>query len=78
MLSEGVHMSIASSVDRVRDHLCSKGIYGDVAELCEMRGDCTWVVTCPECGTMFTLDEDEHEELLRWSQSSGQSCGINA
>lgn len=70
-------MSIASSVDRVRDHLCSKGIYGDVAELCEMRGDCVWVVTCPECGTMFTLDDDEHDELLSWSRSAGQSCGIH-
>lgn len=71
-------MSIASGVDRVLDHLCSKGIYGDVAELCEMRGDCTWVVTCPECGTMFSLDDEEYDELLNWSQSSGQSCGISA
>jgi hypothetical protein len=35
-------------------------------------------VTCPECGTMFTLDEDEYLDLLRWSQTSGQSCGISA
>ncbi|HCG29072.1 MAG TPA: hypothetical protein DEU95_04855, partial [Chloroflexi bacterium] len=67
-----------SSIDRVRDHLCTKGIFGDVAELCEMRGDCTWVVTCPDCGTMFTLDDDEHDELLSWSRAAGQSCGISA
>jgi hypothetical protein len=43
-----------------------------------MRGDCTWVVTCPDCGTMFTLDDDEHDELLSWSRAAGQSCGISA
>jgi hypothetical protein len=68
--------SAAAAVDRVRDHLCSKGLFGDVAEMCEMRGDCVWVVTCPECKTSFTLDDDEYEELLAWSRDSGQSCGI--
>lgn len=65
-----------STVDRVRDHLCSKGLFGDVAEMCEMRGDCVWVVTCPDCKATFTLDDDEYDELLAWSRSSGQSCGI--
>jgi hypothetical protein len=66
----------SSTVDDVREHLCSKGLYGDVAEWCEMRGDCVFVVSCPECGRMFTLDEDEYDELLAWSRSSDQSCGI--
>lgn len=69
-------MSLALSVDGIREHLCSKGIYGDVAELCEMRGDCVFIVTCPDCNTSFTIDEDEYHELLTWSRSSGQSCGI--
>jgi hypothetical protein len=71
-------MSVASTTADVREHLCSKGLYGNVAEWCEMRGDCVFVVTCPDCGASFTLDEDEYDELLRWSQSSGQSCGISA
>lgn len=69
--------STASSVDAVRDHLCSKGLFGDVAEMCEMRGDCVWVVTCPDCAKTFSLDDDEYDELVAWSQSSGQSCGIS-
>jgi hypothetical protein len=70
-------LSTSPTVDRVRDHLCAKGLYGDVAELCEMRGDCVWVITCPDCKTTFTLDEDEYDELLAWSRSSGQSCGVS-
>jgi hypothetical protein len=65
-----------SPVDQVRDHLCSKGLFGDVTELCEMRGDCVWVVTCPDCSKTFTLDEDEYDELLRWSRMPGQTCGV--
>jgi hypothetical protein len=41
-----------------------------------MRGDCVFVVTCPDCGQAFTLDEDGYEELLHWSRTSGESCGI--
>ena len=65
------------AVDLVREHLSTKGLFGDVAELCETRGDCVFVVTCPDCNSRFTLDEDEYEDLLRWSRSSQQSCGIS-
>lgn len=68
--------STSSLVDQVREHLCSKGLYGDVTEWCEMRGDCVWVVTCPDCRQAFTLDEDTYDELLAWSRSADQSCGI--
>jgi hypothetical protein len=64
------------TVDEVREHLCSKGLYGDVTQWCEMRGDCVWVVTCPDCHHAFTLDEDDYEALVAWSRSSGQSCGV--
>jgi hypothetical protein len=65
-----------SIVDEIRQHLCGKGLYGDVTEWCEMRGDCVWVITCPDCRRMYTLDDDAYEELVAWSRSSGQSCGI--
>jgi hypothetical protein len=78
--TKGCDMTISattgSTVDRVREHLCSKGLYGDVAELCEMRGDCCYVITCPDCKRTFTLDDDEYDELLAWSRSSGQACGV--
>ena len=68
--------TISPVVDLVRQHLCGKGLYGDVTEWCEMRGDCVWVITCPDCRQMFTLDEDGYQELVAWSQSEGQNCGI--
>jgi hypothetical protein len=63
-------------LDTVRDHLCAKNLFGDVTEWCEMRGDCVYVVTCPDCRTTFTLNDDEYDELVHWSQVSGQACGI--
>lgn len=65
-----------TAVDRVIEHLCSKGLFGDVAELCESRNDCVVVVTCPDCGHMFTLDDDEYDVLLNWSRTTTQSCGV--
>src|SRR5690606_665694 len=49
-----------SVVDQVLTHLCHKGLYGDVVEWCEMRNDCVYVVTCPECRTSFTLLDEEY------------------
>ena len=37
-------------VERVLSHLCSKEVYGDVTEWCEMRNDCVIVVRCPRRG----------------------------
>ena len=65
------------TVDRVIEHLCSKGLFGDIAELCETRGDCVFVVTCPDCKSMFTLDEDDYDALVRWSRSAEQRCGVH-
>ena len=65
-----------STVDQILIHLCAKGLYGDVTEWCEMRNDCVFVVTCPDCGDMFTLDEDEYEDLVRLSRAEPGSCGI--
>lgn len=66
----------SSQAARILQHLCSKGLYGDVTEWCEMRGDCVWVVTCPDCHTSFTIDDDEYEELVALSRAEGQSCGV--
>ena len=58
------------------EHLCGKGIYGDVIEWCEMRHDCVFVVTCPDCSDTFTLTEDEYELLVKLSEEGGLACGI--
>lgn len=66
-------------VHEVLAHLCDKGLYGDVSEWCEMRHDCVYVVTCPDCSERFTLDEQEYEELLRLSLATeGRACGIRS
>lgn len=65
-----------SLVDEILTHLCGKGLFGDVTEWCEMRHDCVYVVTCPDCRQSFTLNEDEYEFLIRRSQVVGLSCGI--
>ncbi|MDI3341663.1 MAG: hypothetical protein QJR03_14155 [Sphaerobacter sp.] len=63
-------------VDAVLAHLCHKGLHGDVAEWCEMRHDCVYVVTCPECGASFTLLEEEYDVLIERSRQVGWTCGL--
>ena len=65
-----------SLVDQVHDHLCSKGLFGDVAQWCEMRHDCVWVVKCPECGETFPLEEEEYDLLVQRSNEIGNACGV--
>jgi hypothetical protein len=65
-----------SFVDEVLGHLCSKGIFGDVTQWCEMRHDCVYVVTCPDCSETFTLTEDEYDLLVVRSKDEALSCGI--
>lgn len=64
------------TVEHILAHLCSKELYGDVTEWCEMRNDCVIVVRCPDCNEMFTLDDAEYEELLRLSRNEPRACGI--
>lgn len=70
-------LSSTSVVDLVREHLCSKDLYGDVTEWCEARNDCVYVVTCPDCSQEFMLTDIEYDELLAWSQSSDRACGVD-
>ena len=66
----------ATTVDLILSHLCTKGLYGDVTEWCEMRNDCVFVVRCPDCGELFTLNEDEYDDLIRLSRAEPRACGI--
>jgi hypothetical protein len=63
-------------VTQVHQHLCSKGLFGNVAQWCEMRNDCVWVVTCPDCKETFALDEEEYDLLIKRSTDTADSCGI--
>ena len=65
-----------SAVESILAHLCGKGLYGDVTEWCEMRHDCVFVVRCPDCNELFTLDEREYDELVRLSRAQPAACGI--
>ena len=62
------------------EHLCGDDCRGisQAVELCESRGDCVIVVTCGGCGKIYSLDEDQYEALVAWSEAHGQSlsCGI--
>lgn len=72
--------SVDGSVRAVLDHLCSDRCHGFglTAEHCETRGDCVIVVTCPACGKCYTLDDEQYEQLLRWTSGQGTAlaCGI--
>lgn len=61
-------------------HLCGDACHGvgQTVELCESRGDCVIVVTCGGCGKIFSLDDDQYEALVAWSEAHGEalSCGI--
>ena len=61
-------------------HLCGDTCHGvgQTVELCESRGDCVIVVNCDGCGKIFTLDDDQYEALVAWSESHGSAlaCGI--
>ena len=61
-------------------HLCGDTCHGvgQTVELCESRGDCVIVVTCGGCGKMFSLDDNQYDALVAWSEAHGESlaCGI--
>jgi hypothetical protein len=61
-------------------HLCSSTChgFGEAIEMCETRGDCVIIVTCPDCRKSFTLDDDQYDMLIAWSRSQGtmMACGV--
>ncbi len=65
---------------QVVNHLCGEEChgFGQTAEVCESRGDCVIIVTCNCCGKQFTLDDDQYDLLVAWTQKDGTAlaCGI--
>jgi hypothetical protein len=72
--------TLSPAVLAVLRHLCAghcRG-YGAVFEWCETRGDCAHAVVCPVCEAQFVIDDDELDELLRWTDEQGHAlvCGV--
>lgn len=61
-------------------HLCEGDChaFGDLIEWCESRGDCTVAVVCPSCSHQWVIDDDELDELRRWTAANGAhlGCGV--
>lgn len=61
-------------------HLCEGDChtFGDVLEWCESRGDCSYAVVCPTCSKQFLIDEDDLNDLRRWTEARGEAlaCGV--
>jgi hypothetical protein len=72
--------TISPAVLDVLRHLCQGGChsFGGVLRWCEARGDCAQAVICPVCNARFLVDDDELDELLRWTDEKGQVlvCGV--
>lgn len=64
----------------VISHLCEGDCltFGTVVSWCEARGDCVYLVTCPNCGAKYQLDEDDLCALERWTDAHGDAlvCGV--
>jgi hypothetical protein len=71
---------ISPAVRDVLYHLCEGNChtFGAVVEWCEARNDCAYTVHCPNCSAQFLVDEDELNELLRWTDQEGNAlvCGV--
>jgi hypothetical protein len=72
--------TLTPAVLAVLQHLCQGDChaFGGVLEWCEARGDCAQAVVCPVCSSQFVVDDDELNELLRWTDEQGQVfvCGV--
>lgn len=72
--------TLGSSAMEVIAHLCEGDCltFGTVVSWCEARGDCVHVVTCPNCSTVFHLDEEDLDQLERWTEQYGDAlvCGL--
>ncbi len=76
---------LGPTVREILTHLCGGAGRGDacrsfgmVIEWCEGRGDCTFAVICPGCAIQFLVDEEELDELRRWTDAEGNAlvCGV--
>ena len=66
-----VFAEISPNVLQILQHLCSASChtFGGILEWCEARGDCAQAVVCPVCSSQFVVDDEELDELLRWTDS---------
>lgn len=74
---------LAPTVRDILAHLCGGAgekcrSFGMVVEWCEGRGDCCYAVVCPGCSSQFVVDDEELDELRRWTDTEGNAlvCGI--
>jgi hypothetical protein len=71
---------LSPAVLAIVQHLCEGDChtFGDVAEWCETRGDCSYAVICPTCRVQFLVEEDDLVDLRRWTASRGDAlaCGV--
>ncbi len=75
---------VSPTVRDILRHLCGGGpkdecrAYGVVVEWCEGRGDCCYAVVCPGCSLQFLVDDEELDELQRWTDTDGNAlvCGV--
>ncbi len=72
--------ALSPTVLAVLRHLCVGDChtFGAVLEWCEARGDCVQAVACPICDVRFVVDDDEMDELRRWTDAEGHAlvCGV--
>ena len=72
--------TFSPTVRLILDHLCQGRChtYGDILEWCESRGDCSHAVECPTCAARFVIDDDELDDLRRWTDREGHAlvCGV--
>jgi hypothetical protein len=72
--------ALSPTVLAVLRHLCVGDChtFGAVLEWCEARGDCVQAVVCPICDVRFVVDDDEMDELRRWTDAEGHAlvCGV--
>ena len=75
-----VFAEISPNVLQILQHLCSASChtFGGILEWCDARGDCAQAVVCPVCSSQFVVDDEELDELLRWTDSEGRAlvCGV--
>lgn len=73
--------SLSASVQAIVQHLCEGDChtFGSVLQWCETRGDCVYAVRCPGCAVQFIVDDDELDELERWTEVNGSAlvCGVH-
>jgi hypothetical protein len=72
--------ALSPAVLAILRHLCVGDCHaiGAVLEWCEARGDCVQAVVCPVCDGRFVIDDDEADELRRWTDAEGRAlvCGV--